>query len=69
MRLKNNEKLTDEWKERMVDVDENIKERLNAKDIDISEGTIKEPYWERLTLNENDEELIQKYRHQVKTTG
>lgn len=66
-RLTNDEKLTDEWKERTCQFDKQIKERLNAKDTDLSDLVKAKPYWNRLTMNEDDEEFIQEYRHPIKT--
>ena len=61
-RLTNDEKLTDEWKKRMEDFDLKIKDRLEAKDTDLSEDMKKQPFWNRLSLDENDKEFMQEYR-------
>jgi hypothetical protein len=65
-RLTNDEKITDEWKKRTEDYDEKITVRLEAKDTDLSEAMKKQPYWNRLSLDEDDEEFMREYRGLIK---
>ena len=51
--------------ERTEKFDEKIKTRLVAKDTDL-EVMKEQPYWNRLSLNENDEEFMREYRHLIK---
>ena len=39
---------------------------MEAKDIDLSGEIKKEPYWNRLSLNEDDEAFMNEYRHPIK---
>ena len=51
--------------ERTEKFDEKIKTRLVAKDTDL-EVMKEQPYWNRLSLNENDEEFMREYRRVIK---
>ena len=66
-RLTNDEKATDEWTEQMKEFDEKIKSRLNAKDTDLSDLMKAQPQWNRLSMNEDDEDFIQEFRHPIKS--
>ena len=57
-RLTNDEKLTDEWKRKMDDFDSKLKLRMDAKDTDLSANVKNQPYWNRLSINEDDEDFI-----------
>ena len=66
-RLTNDEKATAEWAERMQDFDAKVKSRLNAKDTDLSDLMKAQPQWNRLSMNEDDLDFIQEYRHPVQS--
>ena len=57
-RLTNAEMQTDEWKSRMSDYDEKIKDRLEIKDSEVTNHS-DQPQWNRLSTDEDDPEFIE----------
>ena len=53
----------------MDEFDSKVKIRLNAKDTDLSDYIKDQPCWNRLSLNEDDEEFSREYRHPIESTN
>lgn len=68
-RLTNDEKATDEWKRKMNEFDASVQTRINAKDVDLSDHIKEQPFWNRLSLNEDDKDFVFEYRHPTGTTN
>ena len=68
-RLTNTEKATDEWKERMREFDEKIKERLDVKHTDLSIQAEKVPHWNRLSISDDDPEFVEDFRRVIEDSN
>ena len=64
-RLTNGEMRTDEWKERMHDFNNKIKEKFNADNTDLTKQVSETPQWNRLSMDEDDEDFLHEFRHTI----